>query len=53
MAVSKEKDLGEVYEVVRRPFVNISDRSGKKTMVTLVNSKGVHHNIAFISYQFR
>eukprot|EP00112_Aurelia_sp_Birch-Aquarium-sp1_P002575 Seg1285.5 transcript_id=Seg1285.5/GoldUCD/mRNA.D3Y31 product="hypothetical protein" protein_id=Seg1285.5/GoldUCD/D3Y31 len=52
VAVSKEKEFGEVYEVVRRPFVNSSDKSLKKTMVTLVNAKGLHHNIAFISYQF-
>ena len=38
--------------MVRRPFVNSSDKSLKKTMVTLVDAKGVHHNIAFLSYQF-
>ena len=50
LSFAREKEGS--YEVVRRPFVNLSDNALKKTMVSLTDPKGQNFNIVAIIYQF-
>jgi len=51
--ITKVKDrVPGSYEVCRRPFVNKSDQSLKKTLVNVVLPDGEHHNIVLARYHF-
>eukprot|EP00112_Aurelia_sp_Birch-Aquarium-sp1_P000453 Seg1043.4 transcript_id=Seg1043.4/GoldUCD/mRNA.D3Y31 product="hypothetical protein" protein_id=Seg1043.4/GoldUCD/D3Y31 len=52
VSLSFARDQETSYEVVRRPFVNISDHALKKKMVSLTDPQGQNYNIVAIIYQF-
>jgi hypothetical protein len=47
----KDKTLGS-YQVCRRPFVNKSDKSLKKTIVNVILPNGDNFNLVFARYHF-
>lgn len=40
------------HQVCRRPYVNKSDRSLRKTVVNIIHPDGRHHNLVFVKYHF-
>ena len=51
--VTKVKDHSYgAYQVCRRPFINKSDRSLKKTTVNIILPNGEHFNLIFVRYYF-
>eukprot|EP00112_Aurelia_sp_Birch-Aquarium-sp1_P000452 Seg1043.3 transcript_id=Seg1043.3/GoldUCD/mRNA.D3Y31 product="hypothetical protein" protein_id=Seg1043.3/GoldUCD/D3Y31 len=48
VSLSFARDQETSYEVVRRPFVNLSDQALKKTMVSLTDPQGQNYNIVAI-----
>lgn len=51
--VTKVKDHSHgAYQVCRRPFVNKSDKSLKKTIVNVILPNGEHFNLIFVRYYF-
>ena len=51
--VTKVEDkLDDSYQVCRRPYINKSDRSLRKTVVNVIHPDGHHHNLVFVKYHF-
>ena len=51
--ITKQPDYTEgYYSVFRRTFVNKSDSSLRKNIVTLVHPDGGHHKLVFLQYYF-
>ena len=51
--VTKDEDkLDDSYQVCRRPYINKSDRSLRKTVVNVIHPDGHHHNLVFVKYHF-
>ena len=51
--VTKVEDkLDGSYQVCRRPYINKSDRSLRKTVVNVIHPDGQHHNLVFVKYHF-
>ena len=40
------------HQVCRRPYINKSDRSLRKTIVNVITPDGNHHNLVFVKYHF-
>lgn len=38
------------HQVCRRPYINKSDRSPRKTVVNVIHPEGRHHNLVFVKY---
>ena len=51
--VTKVEDkLHDSYQVCRRPYINKSDRSLRKTVVNVIHPDGHHHSLVFVKYHF-
>ena len=51
--VTKVEDkLDGSYQVCRRPFINKSDRSLRKTIINVIHPGGHHHSLVFVKYHF-
>ena len=51
--VTKVEDkLDDSYQVCRRPYIDKSDRSLRKTVVNIIHPYGHHHNLVFVKYHF-